>query len=248
MRRPAVMFISQFADPNSYRKETWKRVLGYDDECTAMEALFDATGVLEVADYIPVRAHLGDALPEDLNDVTAIVLGGSFASVSDGYSWQRALADWLSRIRPLNKPLLGLCGGHQLMTTVLGGRVEKIPAGPEVGSLPITLTTEGQRHHLFDGFDTGAKFYFGNFDRVIETDRDAVVLATRPHLPAAALDHGGGWLSAQFHPEVTCDRIATCWLERNPALAEAYSYIVGCERLVVNFLKGAGIESAPRLT
>lgn len=243
MSRPAVMYVSQFADPNSYRKETWRRVLGQDDECLAIEALLDSAGVLKFADYIPVRAHLGDTFP-DISGVSAIILGGSFASVSDDFIWQRTIANWLLKIRPFNKPLLGICGGHQMMVSVLGGRVEKIPEGPEVGSLPIVLTSEGESHPLFAGFETAPKFYFGNFDRVTVPDRGAVVLATRPHLPAAALDHGGGWLSIQFHPELTCDRMATCWMEREPERAEAYSFIVGCERLILNFLRHAGIANA----
>lgn len=239
--RPRLVFISQFANPGSWKPQTWRRVLGHDDEVAAFRALLDSLGVLDRIDFAGCQAHMGEALPEDAD---AVVLGGSFASVSDVFPWQLALQDWLHRWRATGKPLMGICGGHQLMTVALGGRVERSPSGPEVGSLPVSRTAAGRGHPLFDGFDDEAPFFFGNFDRVTAPSPGAVVLATRPGLPAAALDHGGNWVSVQFHPETTCDRMATCWAETDAARGAAYHFIPGCERMILNYLRFAGVVDA----
>lgn len=241
MSRKTLAFISQLAEPGSYNKSTWRRIHGGDDETIAVEALLDHIGALNGLDYIGIKAHEGEPLPADLDAVDGVILGGSFASVSDNYCWQAEIADWLTRWRATGKPLMGICGGHQLMTTVLGGRVEKNPSGPEVGSLPLSFTDQGRDHYLLDGFGETSPFFFGNFDRVVEVPEGTVVLATRPTLPAAALDHGGNWVSVQFHPETTCDRMATCWAEIDPAQASRYSFIPGCERMIGNFIVGTGL-------
>lgn len=241
MRRPRLLFLSQFANPGSWNPQIWRRVLGHDDEAAAFEALLDSLGVLDGLDFAGCHAHMGAPLPDDLGAIDAVVLGGSFASVADAYPWQQALQAWLLRWRATGKPLMGICGGHQLMTVTLGGRVERSPAGPEVGSLPVTRTPAGRSHALFAGFGDEAPFFFGNSDRVVEPSPGATVLATRPNLPAAALDHGGNWVSVQFHPETTCDRMATCWAEIDAARGAAYHFIPGCERMILNYLRLAGV-------
>ncbi|MFG1345181.1 type 1 glutamine amidotransferase [Xanthobacter autotrophicus DSM 431] len=251
MTRPTLLFISQFAQPGTYNKALWRRVQGEDDETVPILALMDALAVTPAVNVRTIRAHEGERLPDDLGGIDAVILGGSFASVADDYPWQRAIARFLAAWRATGKPLLGICGGHQIMTTVLGGRVERSPHGPEFGSLPVTPTTAGAAHPLFEGFEDGALFHFGNFDRVVEPSAGSVVLATRPNLPAAALDHGGAWVSVQFHPEITCDRMATCWAELDPSKAAAYRFIPGCERMILNFIRSAGLLDdavRPRLT
>lgn len=241
MTRPTLLFISQFAHPGTYNKALWRRVQGEDDETVPFLAMLDALGVTSAVEARGIRAHEGEALPQDLSDVDAIVLGGSFASVSDRHPWQSEILAFLAAWRGTGKPLMGICGGHQLMTTLLGGRVERLPGGPEVGSLPLTRTAAGAAHPLFEGFDDTSCFYFGNFERVVTVPQGTTVLATRPELPAAALDHGGKWLSVQFHPEITCDRMATCWYELDPSRASAYRFIPGCERMMLNFIRFAGL-------
>lgn len=235
MRKKKLMFISQFAHPGTYRKETWRRVLGGDDETEAMRALLDSIGVLEGINYLGVKAHEGEPISLH-DDIDAVILGGSFASVADSHEWQAAIHRWLADWRATGKPLLGICGGHQLMACHLGARVERIPQGPEVGSLSVDLTPQGSGHYLFRDLGEAPSFFFGNFERVVDTGPSTIVLATRDHLPNAALDHGGNWVSVQFHPETTCDRMATCWAEIDPSRAAVYRFIPGCEKMIENFL------------
>lgn len=234
--KPRLAYIAQFAHPGSYDKSKWVRVLGGDDETIGFKALLESSGLADAFEYVGISAHEG----EDISlDYDVAVLGGSFASVHDDYPWQREIQKWLTAWRRTGKPLMGICGGHQQMSVVLGGHVDKRPEGPVVGSLPITRTEAGRSHFLFRGFTDESPFFFGNFDHVDIAPPGAVTLATRPGLPHAALDHGGGWVSVQFHPETTCDRMATCWAELDPEQSRRYSFIPDCQGMVENFLRHA---------
>lgn len=246
---PTLLFISQFAHPGTYDKSKWRRLLGGDDETIPFEAMLDSIGVLSSINYQAVRAHESEPLPADLGIIDAVILGGSYANISDDYDWQKAVFQFLHAWRQTGKPLLGICGGHQMMTTILGGKVERSPYGTEVGSLPIQLTPAGAAHPLFEGFNDGSVFYFGNSEIVTDPPPGSIALATRPNDQNAALDYGGKWLSVQFHPEATCDHMATLWSELNPANSALYRFIPDCERLIFNFIRSFGLlgdDSMPK--
>lgn len=239
--RPRVAFVSQFGEPGNYNPALFIRAYGQDDEVLAFEALLRSINVLDKIDYVGVHAHRGEPLRGRLDDVNAVIIGGSFACVRDNYSWQKTILDWLVDWRKTERPLMGICGGHQLMSVALGGKVDRIPDGATVGSLPVELTEAGKQHFLFNGFNDQSLWLFANGDRVETAPTGSTILATRKGLPHAAIDHGGNWVSVQFHPEMTCDRMAMCWLEENPANAALYTFVVGAEKMIGNFLTGTGV-------
>ncbi len=240
-RRPVVLFISQLGEPGSYDPRAFCRLPGGDDETVWMRGCLDSLGLLDRIEYRAVRTHLGEVLPEDLGAIDAVILGGSVASVHDGHAFQARILDFLRAWRTTGRPFFGICGGHQLASVLEGGTVGRNPAGVTAGSYPLTLTAAGAGHFLFEGFGPDAPFHWGNYDRVETPPADAVVLATRPDLPAAALDHGGNWLSVQFHPEATADLFGAVWAASEPERAAAYRPIPFCERMLGNFLSGTGV-------
>jgi len=50
-----------------------------------------------------------------------------------------------------DRPVLGVCFGHQLLGWALGDVVERNPAGPECGVRTVTLTAAGVADPLFAG-------------------------------------------------------------------------------------------------
>lgn len=183
-----------------------------------------------------------------------MVLGGTFNGVHDGRPWQVLLSDWLKDYRQTGKPLLGICGGHQAMTVVLGGEVIKRANGTCAASLEVELTDEGKVHPLFKDVGSGATkdtpaFHFGNSDHVHRVPAGATILAATAaasdNSPAVAIDYGGCWYSTQFHPESAVEMWQQIISEKLIAGDEAdYRKLDTGGKLIANFLAIAAEEPA----
>lgn len=101
-------------------------------------------------ELVEVGPDTGAAVPESLDGFDGlIVLGGSMGPTDD------ELAPWLPATRALlssaveqELPTLGICLGAQLLSTATGGRVSRMPAGPEIGLSTVDLNEAGARDPL----------------------------------------------------------------------------------------------------
>ncbi len=99
----------------------------------------------------------------------------------------------------LDVPVLGLCYGAQLMTHVLGGRVEKAPVR-EYGKTSVTVNTESP---LFDQVSPVTSCWMSHFDYIYKTAPGFEIVAHTADCPVAAAQCFEKNLYAiQFHPEV----------------------------------------------
>ncbi len=139
-----------------------------------------------------VRVSLHDATlapPPDPGPFDGVVVGGSFGSANDPEPWRADLAGWLATHQAV--PLLGICGGHQLLARALGGVVEVAP-GPQTGVYPLALPG-------IPGF-TGCVVQMHN-DRVAVPPAGAEVWST-DEMGIQALRYGPHRWTFQFHPEM----------------------------------------------
>lgn len=127
--------------------------------------MLDRVGVLDRIDFRGCHVTRGDSLPE-FDDVDGVFLGGSYHMVDEDLPWQRNLQAWLTAYRETAKPLMGICGGHQQMATILGANVGPLGGDPMAASLPVDVTDDGRDHFLFDGLNGQPYFHFGNFEHV----------------------------------------------------------------------------------
>jgi len=112
--------------------------------------------------------------------------------------------DGAPRPRPglydLDRPILGICYGMQLMMKELGGRVEPAP-GREFG--PASVTVKNTDSLLFRGMDKEQDVWASHGDRVLGIPDGFVVSGENPSAPFAAVEHRDrGLYGVQFHPEV----------------------------------------------
>jgi GMP synthase (glutamine-hydrolysing) len=123
-----------------------------------------------------------------------LILSGGPSSVTDPGA-PRVGADVLS----LGVPTLGICYGMQLMTDVLGGRVEPAPRR-EYGHATVTVV---QPTPLFESLPASLRVWASHGDLVATAPEGFDVVATSVNAPVAAMQRPDRQLYALlFHPEV----------------------------------------------
>jgi len=230
--RPRLCFLSILGEPGTYDPAVYEGIKGGDDDRVWFA---DAFGHLPGVTIRGYRISHGDPIPAP-HDGDLFVLGGSYNSVHDGFDWQRRLYPWFDALRAAGKPLLAICGGHQLLCRHLGAWVERLPGGTVAGTMAVAMTGAGRASPLFRGLGPGARFHFANAEHVPEPPEGARVLATHDAVPIAALDFGGGWFSTQFHPEATVETMKRCIPRDRPALSHAYRDDDAGARMMANFI------------
>jgi len=114
----------------------------------------------------------------------------------------------------LNKPVLGLCVGLQLMFDeghefgvhkglgLMRGRVVRFPeAGPHVPQIGWNQIENVQPHPLLTGLDEGTYFYFVHSYRVEAEDANDVLAVTEYGIRYPSICAHGSIAGVQFHPE-----------------------------------------------
>lgn len=145
--------------------------------------------------------------------VAGAVITGSAAMVTERAAWSEQLADWIRDAMDIELPLFGVCFGHQLMARALGGRVDDLPGGREIGTQTITPLSDAETDPLLQGIaratadpDSGIstpafRAHTTHQQSVLETPPGASVLARSARDARQVLRYGPHALSTQFHPE-----------------------------------------------
>jgi len=88
-----------------------------------------------------VDVAAGEALPPT-QAVAGAIITGSAAMVTERLPWSEGTAGWIRNAMDAGLPLFGVCYGHQLMAHALGGRVDYLPGGREIGTQAIELSPD----------------------------------------------------------------------------------------------------------
>jgi len=157
-----------------------------------------------------VRARVErNGLPEiDLNDYTAIIVGGSPFDVSTPEDSKRDIqkkieTDFMNlfeRIVASDFPFLGACSGNGLLGKFCGARISTKYAEP-VGGADIVLTRAGTRDPLLRGLPHTFRVLLGHKEACEDTPPGTVLLARSEACPVQMFRLKNNIYATQFHPE-----------------------------------------------
>jgi GMP synthase (glutamine-hydrolysing) len=233
-----LLYICQFAEPWEHDLSIYRGQDDGDDDAGWFAARLRELGLDDVVDLSVARVCLGETIPDPC-DFDAAVIGGSYHMVGEGRAWQHRVLGWLGSARGAGLPVLGICGGHQLMALHYGAQVGPLTEGTCSGTLSVERTRHGHRHWLFRGVAETVGFHFGNSEHVAPPPAGAKVLARSPTSPALALDYGDRWVSVQFHPEMTAPTFVRYWRTVEPHRVADYRASPEAALLLRNFVDQA---------
>lgn len=132
------------------------------------------------------------------------VMGGPMDVWEEGlHPWlkaeKQAIREW---VQVRGKPYFGLCLGHQLLGSALGGHVGKMPQ-PEVGILEVALNEAGLRDPLFAGLAPRFHALQWHGAAVLNAPKGTTILATSPVCANQAMRVGDVAYGLQYHVELT---------------------------------------------
>lgn len=206
-------------------------MIQHEDDCPL--GLLDGWLRAAGAHIAVVRPDAGEPLPAPGAVDGLVVLGGSMSATDDETCpWLPATRDLLRRAVGGGVPTLGVCLGHQLLTVACGGRVERNPAGKQMGVVPVGFTREASGERLFAPTASGgpASAIQWNNDIAVELPAAATLLAATPDGVPQAVRVGDTAWGVQFHPEAD-DAIVAAWAASEgpvtPAESTAIAAIAG---------------------
>lgn len=156
--------------------------------CDALASRFPTA---EEVDFVA-----GERVP--LADADGVVLTGSTAGVyeADRHQWIAEQEAFVRELVERNIPTLGVCFGHQVVNSALGGTVE------HVGTTATLVSASLADDPLFDGVDPVVVSLHG--DVVTEPGDRMEVIASADHARVFGTRHRTAPLwTVQFHPEIT---------------------------------------------
>lgn len=147
-----------------------------------------------------VDAYADAPLPA-LDRISAMIITGSPAMVTDREPWSERCAVYIREALAQEVPILGICYGHQLLAHACGGEVGYHPQGREIGTVLIRLAAAAQDDALLAGKPLSFKGHTTHSQSVLRLPTQATLLASSTHDPHQAFRIGRSAWGVQFHPE-----------------------------------------------
>jgi GMP synthase-like glutamine amidotransferase len=134
--------------------------------------------------------------PETVQEADGWLITGSKFGVYEDHAFIAPLEQFIRDAFAARVPVAGICFGHQVMATALGGKVEKYAGGWSVGPT----------QYDFDGETLTLNAW--HQDQVTAPPPGAEVIAATPFCAYAGLAYDDRGISVQPHPEFRDDFIA----------------------------------------
>lgn len=150
--------------------------------------------------------------PTSIQDADAWLITGSMHGAYDPLPWIPPLENFIRDAFAAQKPMVGICFGHQILSQALGGKVEKFNGGWVVGTSEYAFSEEiGVQNAVLNCWHQ---------DQVIELPENARALGSSPQCQYAAIAYGDHAVSLQPHPEFKNEYMRLLMEERGTILPE----------------------------
>jgi GMP synthase (glutamine-hydrolysing) len=150
-------------------------------------------------------------LPEP-QSIESLIITGSSSMVTDPTATDLLAFRWLERVLAAERPVLGLCYGHQMLGHVLGGKVGPLPGGPEIGVADVALNAPDDP--LFSACAPHQRVAVIHWQTILRLPPGAHILGTSKRDPHQAIRFAKNVWGVQFHPEfsraVMVDYVEAC--------------------------------------
>ena len=138
--------------------------------------------------------------PDSTSECEGWILSGSRKSTYEDLPWISDLSEFILSAEKDRAPQMGICFGHQLIASTLGGEVAKSPAGWGVGvkTFDVVATAPWMRA---EPEITEFRMLMTHQDQVLRLPPTAELLATSHYCPVAAYRIADHVFCVQGHPE-----------------------------------------------
>ena len=160
------------------------------------------------------RPYADDALPDVLGEHDGLlVLGGAMGANDDErHAWLTPTKDLIRCAGDAGLPTLGICLGHQLVATALGGESIRNPRGQQIGLLDVGFTAAAADDPLLGAVSAAPRRGVQwNYDVVDPLPPGATLLAQTSDGEVQAARFGPAMWGVQLHPEVD-ETIVGAWV------------------------------------
>lgn len=141
----------------------------------------------------------------DPRKFVGIILTGSHAMITDAEDWSKRTARWILEIIDKQVPLLGICYGHQLIASALGGTVADNPNGKEFGTVKLFLKKNARKNLLFKNTPWEFFVHVSHTQSVLSLPPQAEILAFSDKDQRQAFFVPPCTWGVQFHPEFSAE-------------------------------------------
>ena len=169
----------------------------FPDDAHRFRDMFD---LMEERFHYRIYMTIGGEVPEDLGEQDAFLITGSPLSVLDRHIFTDDLMAFIRRCDAAQKPLMGACFGHQAIALALGGKVEKIAGGYNVG---IEDTRFASKRDWMVPEHPHLPMYMFHEDQVTALPDGCDLLGSSDGCRFASFAKGDHILTTQAHPEFT---------------------------------------------
>jgi len=143
-----------------------------------------------------------DEFPAGVEECDGYVITGSRFSAMDETPWMLRLESFLRDAMAKDRPVFGICFGHQILAKALGGEVKQAKQGWQLGLQSYQLV---KRPEWMEESPDTLRMNAIHQDQVVSLPEGAEIIASAPQCPIAGLVYGDKAASFQAHPEFTLD-------------------------------------------